>query len=666
MIRRSTSILFLLFSLIFLSITHLALGQKKKDKEKKKKEKQTEEPAPLPTEVKFDIYDFKNMNRITDYYDKGKMQKLRELEEKKDWEKLYGSLHDYVKNFAVENFYKDTYWIWRLAKLTELYGDMEEARMLYKLVLRHHHEGINLQEIEIYYDTLNIQETQRYVPLDYYYELVEYRKSIDTLRPPRGVLLNIGPTVNSRDADYGPSLSADNTKLIFTARREETQRGLQTIKNEDLYSSAFDGRLWSLSEPLDNVNTIYNEGSACQSRDGQRLYFSRCESPDGFGSCDLYMASLDADSTWREVVNLGPNINSVGWDSQPSLSLNEDTIFFASDRIGGFGLSDIYYSVKDKSGDWTPARNLGPVVNTRGNDVSPFFHPEFKVLYFSSNGQLYNFGEFDIYKAYSENGNWTEPLNIGPLVNGRGSEYYFTIDSKANRLFYARSVSEDLTKLDIYSFPLPMEAQPLAVTPVTGSLTDGNSGDPFGGIVSIIDLEQGVEVAPQFLNEQGRFEFDLINQRNYLLVIQGDDFFRIEEMFFLDGPREFNFTTEAISSRIQFESIEFANGMSDLQSQMYGDLNKIVNFMYDNPDFKIKISGHTDSDGPAELNLKLSQERAQNIRDYIVIFGGIEPERVGHQGFGSSQPLVEGTSEEAKAINRRVEFEISRPQVQND
>ncbi len=661
MIRRSSVIVCLLLFSALLIVDFPSLAQKKK-----RKDRNTEEAEEFSTEVNFNIYDFKNMNRITDYYDKSKLQKLRELEEKKDWEKLYVRLKDYVKRFAVENFYKDTYWIWRLAKLTELYGNMEEARMLYKLVLRHHHEGVNLQEIEIYYDTLNIQETQRYVPLDYYYELVEYRKTIDTLRPPRGVLLNIGPTVNTRDADYGPSLSADNKQLIYTSRREETQRGLQTIKNEDLYSSGFDGRLWSLNKPLDKINTIYNEGSAFQSRDGQRLYFSRCESPDGFGSCDLYMATLDADSTWNLAVNLGPNINSVGWDSQPSLSMNEDTLFFASDRIGGFGLSDIYYSVKDKSGNWQPAKNLGPVVNTRRNDVSPFFHPEFRVLYFSSNGQLYNFGEFDIYKTYSENGNWLEPSNIGPLVNGRGSEYYFTIDSKANRLFYARSVSDDLTKLDVYSFPLPMEAQPLATTPVTGSLTDGNTGDPFGGIVSIIDLDQGVEVAPQFLNDQGGFEFDLINQRNYLLVIQGDDFFRIEEMFFLDGPREFNLTTEAISSRIQFESIEFANGMADLQSQMYGDLNKIVNFMYDNPDFKIKISGHTDSDGSSDFNLKLSKERAQNIRDYIVIFGGIEAERVTHEGFGSSQPLVEGFSEEAKAINRRVEFEITRPEIQND
>ena len=183
MIRRLRNILFLLLSITLLGTSLETYAQKDKGKEKKNKERRSKEPAPLSPEVAFDIYDFKNINRIPDFFDKGKMQNLLKYEEDKNWEKLYEALQQYVKNFAVENFYKDTYWIWRLAKLTEIYGSMEEARMLYKLVLRHHHQGINLQEIEVYYDTLNVQETEQYVPLDYYYELVEYRKSIDTLRP---------------------------------------------------------------------------------------------------------------------------------------------------------------------------------------------------------------------------------------------------------------------------------------------------------------------------------------------------------------------------------------------------------------------------------------------------------------------------------------------------
>ncbi|MGB3464074.1 MAG: OmpA family protein, partial [Cyclobacteriaceae bacterium] len=211
------------------------------------------------------------------------------------------------------------------------------------------------------------------------------------------------------------------------------------------------------------------------------------------------------------------------------------------------------------------------------------------------------------------------------------------------------------------SFPLPMEGQPLANVKVSGSLTDSLTGKPFTGIVSIIDVDEGVEVAPKYLKPDGSFEFDLVNNRNYLLVIQGDEFFRIEEMFYLDGPTRLDRMTEPIASRVKFESIEFDNGASELKTEMYADLNKIINFMYDNPDFRLKISGHTDSSGGEEINLRLSKERAQTIRDYIVIFGGIYPERVDYDGFGSSQPIVKEVTEEDRSLNRRVEFIIYRP-----
>ncbi|MFY0652961.1 MAG: OmpA family protein [Cyclobacteriaceae bacterium] len=648
--------------LVFLSLTCIpsAFSQ---FKSKKKKQEPVIEFDTLALDTEFNIYDFKNVNRIREYFNKQKLEHIVKLEKEKNWPKLYYALKDYIKNFAIRNFYVDTYWIWRLAKLTELYGTEEEARSLYKLVLRHHHESIDIQEIEIYYDSLNTQMTDLYVPLDYYYKLVEHRKAIDTLRPPPGVLLNMGRRINSRKADYGPTLGLDDDVLIYTSQRNESKKGLDFYENEDLFFSTKKDGFWTLSEELKAINSEYNEGSACLSRDKKTLYFSRCESPAAVGNCDIFMATMQEDSTWGNVVNLGFNVNSISWDSHPALSHTEDTLYFASDRIGGFGLSDIYYTNKTKDG-WAKAQNLGPVVNTRKNDVSPFYHPKYDVLYFSSNGQLYSFGEFDIYKAYKKDNKWSEPVNIGPLVNGPGNEFYFTIDSDSRDLYYSRSASRDLEKQDLYSFPLPMGANPNAITKITGSLTDSLSGKPFTGIVSIIDVDQKVEVAPKYLKSDGSFEFDLVNNRNYLLVIQGDEFFRVEEMFYLEGPMDFRKVTEPIASRVKFESIEFDIGQANLKTEMYGDLNKIVNFMYDNLDFFLKISGHTDSFGASAVNLKLSKERAKTIRDYIVIFGGVDEERVSHEGYGSSRPLVEEVTEEDKKLNRRVEFEIYRPAVE--
>ncbi|MBL3656719.1 PD40 domain-containing protein [Fulvivirga sp. 2943] len=608
-----------------------------------------------------DLFNFPNMNKVPYYYNESKLKSIKKLHEQKDWEKLYPALRAYVKNFGVMNFYRDTYWLWQLAKLTEIEGNAEEATLLYKLVLKHHREDIDINEIETYYDSLTINEKDYYVPLKYYYELVDYRKEVDTLIPPRSVLLNMGDIVNSELSDYAPTLSSNDDVLIFTSKRNSHFRGVDPVNDEDLFMTRYEYNGWNKATDLKKLNTQYNEGSATLSKDGKTLFFARCNSPDSYGDCDLFVSHLQEDSTWGVATNLGPDINSITWDSHPSLSHNEDTLYFASDRIGGFGLSDIYYSIKDDvNGKWGKAKNMGPIINTRNSEVSPFFHHKRHVLYFSSNGQNLNFGEFDIYKSYYSNGNWTEPQNIGPLVNGPGSEFYFTIDSKSENLYYARSVKDNMLNLDLYSFPVPMGAQPGATTKVTGSLTDEQTGKPFKGIVSIIDLDNGIEVAPKFLRPDGSFEFNLINNNNYLLIIQGEEFFRIEEIFYLDGEMEMHRTTSPISSKIKFQSMEFEENKADLTTPMYGDLDKIADFMLDNPSINLRINGHTDSDGKEDFNLKLSQDRADIIKEYLVHFGGVEEGRITAKGYGSSKPIVKEVTQADKHLNRRVEFQIYR------
>lgn len=609
---------------------------------------------------------FKNVNRDAYYQDRQQLKLIKELEQKQDWPRMQKVLKTYVSNFGIQNFYKDTYYLWRLAKLTELLGNPDEAKMYYRLVLKHHRNDIDLRTVELHYNELNKNEADLYVPLEYYYELVDYRRQVDTLMPPRSVLLNMGDYVNSGAEDYAPTLNLHNNLMIFTSKRNVQQRGIQRSVNEDLYFSEYQDGVWSKAETFEGVNSSYNEGSATISRDGKTLYFSRCDSPDSYGSCDLFVATLQEDGRWGGVKNLGINVNSISWDSHPSLSQTEDTLYFASDRIGGLGLSDIWFTYKNGD-EWAPARNAGPVVNTRNNEVSPFIHPRYNILYFSSNGHMLNFGEFDIYKSYWHPGKginprWGEPINIGPLVNGKGSEFYFTIDSESKNLFYAASKQDKMVNLDLYSFPLPMGAQPEATTKFKGSLLDQESRLPFKGIVSVIDLDKGIEIEPKYLRPNGTFEFDLIKDRNYLLVIQGDDFFRIEELFYLEDDMEMHRTTYTISKKLEFTTIDFESGSATVTPQMYADLNKLANFLIDHPDVKLVVSGHTDSDGNEEQNKQLSQRRAQAIMEYLVHFASVNQEQVKAIGYGSSQPIVpEERTETDKKLNRRVEFELMRP-----
>ncbi|WP_375578120.1 OmpA family protein [Marivirga tractuosa] len=613
------------------------------------------------TEELFPFY-FPNVNQINFYKDENALNKINKAQEGKNWERFKDLLEDYVKKFATENFYKDTRLIWQLAKMEELYGDFEKSKSLYRLALKHHQSKIDLRQMEIFMDSVQLEQTDDYVPIDYYYELVDFRQSIDTLVPPRGVLLSMGKQINSNMADYAPALTLDNKTMIFTSKRSLSGSILSNNSNEDLYIAKQEDGMWQDAVQLRDINSRYNEGSATLNAEGNEIIFARCGAPDGFGNCDLYETHLEEDSTWSKAVNLGANLNSKAWDSHPTLSVTGDTLFFASDRIGGFGLSDIYFSVRDENGNWTRARNLGPVVNTRGNEVSPFIHPRYKILYFSSNGHLLNFGGFDIYKSNAKSFLWDEPQNIGPLINTEGDEYYFTIDSESQDLFYAGSSSMRSHNLDLFSFPLPMEAMPGADTKVSGVVTDTVKGEPFRGIVSIVDIENGIEIAPKFTREDGSFEFNLLNNANYVMVVQSDKLFRIEEMFFLSGDTVMNRNIDPISSKIRFKSIEFEKNSAKLRPDMYSDLDKVVDFLLDYPEFKLRITGHTDSSGDEMRNKSLSQERADAIREYIILLHPIEEDRVTAEGFGNSKPVVnDEETDDDRRLNRRVEFEIYRP-----
>lgn len=607
------------------------------------------------------FFSFPNVNRLPVYEDNQSLKKIARFAKSQDKDKLYEQLFPYVSQFGIENFSKNNQLLWQLAMLETERGDTLTALKLYKLVLKHYRQGMNIALVKDQLEQLPGERREDFVPLEYYYELVEYRKEIDTLHPPQATYLNMGDVINSPAGDYGPALSAANDMMVFTSKRNKIKIGLKERENEDLMISRNESGYWMQAEPLEEINTPYNEGSATLSPDGKSIVFARCGSPDGLGLCDLYISFRQEDGSWTKAENLGEAVNSMYWDSHPSFSHTGDTLYFASDRIGGFGLSDIYFTHKNEKGAWAKPQNMGPVINTRGSEVSPFFHPGHEVLYFSSNGHLLNFGEFDIYKSYRIETIWNEPKNIGPLVNGQGSEFYFTIDYESNNLYYARSVEDKMGDLDLYSFPLPMAAQPLATTNLRGKLLNKDTGEPFtSGIVSIIDLDNGIEVAPKFLRPDGTFEFQLINNNNYLIVIQGDEFFRLEEIFFLDGDKEINRKVASISQRLRFESMKFDNGKSELKTSMFADLDKIIDFLLDNPDFSLKIDGHTDADGDPAKNLKLSEDRANAIKEYLVEFGNIDAARITATGYGSARPIVEEKTEKDKQMNRRVEFHISK------
>ncbi len=610
---------------------------------------------------------FPNLNKVYRFEEGDYPRRIRKAEEEEDIIALDSLLTNFIGQWGVGNFQTDVRYIWKAGQVKELIGDSTSAGLYYELGLKNQRPWKD--QVKLHYDSLKAKLNVEWVDLQFYYKILEARRKIDPLVPPKGVMLNMGPKINSDRPDYAPFMHPSDSVLIFTSRRNEeiVIDPADMKKNEDLYfcEKGFIEGVWSFAERFNSdINSEYNEGSACLSKDGRTLIFTRCDEPDGLGSCDLYMADF-VGSDWINIRNLGPFVNSEDWDSHPNLSPDGKTLYFASNRKTGFGMTDLYVSHQQDDGTWSPAENLGPTVNTVEDEITPFFHQVNSTLYFSSSGHLKNLGGYDIYKARWLDDHWESPRNVGPLVNSTGNEDYFSIDGKGGRLFYASAKNDQQTarinqNFDIFSFPMPMEARPDAIVTLRGYLIDTASGSPITGIVLVIDKDEGIEIAPKHINPFGYFEFDLINGRNYDIYIQGENFLTIKESLALEADTTFSLFTQSFETGkpLVFENLEFADDSYELDAQIEPKLNYIVSFLSKYPMFRLEVKGHTDSDGEAKYNLDLSRKRANVIRKYILKKGEFEESLVKARGFGETRPLVPNDSEENKRMNRRVEFEV--------
>lgn len=320
---------------------------------------------------------------------------------------------------------------------------------------------------------------------------------------------------------------------------------------------------------------------------------------------------------------------------------------------------------RNPDGSFQPAENMGPIINTLEDEVTPFLHPINNTLYFSSKGHLHNNGGFDIFKTRQVDAQWEQPRNLGPLVNGKEDEYYFSIDRNGENLFYAKASTTNAKDFDIYSFPMPMEARPDAIYKLNGYLIDSVTRKPIHGIVVAVDLDKGVEIAPVHINSSGYFEFNLINNRRYQLLILGENAFRIENQATLSEDSIEDILEQSVVSLkpVVFGELNFAADEAGINPQVEDKLLPLIVFLKKYPGSRLEIRGHTDSDGKPSYNLKLSRDRAQNIAEYIIRKTGMPADQVVAQGFGDTKPVFPNDSPENKSRNRRVEFEIFLPEM---
>ncbi len=480
--------------------------------------------------------------------------------------------------------------------------------------------------------------------------------------------VNLGDQVNSEYNDYWPSLTVDGKTLVFT--RLNPARGAASRQyQEDFYMSAYEAGAWLESQPMQSINTPNNEGAQSISADGKLLFFTACSRIDGYGSCDIYY-SRNRDGNWSIPQNAGEPVNSGAWESQPSISANGEYLYFATNRKGGKGGMDIWrcrLNGFNASGNprWSEPENLGDSINTAGNETSPFIHADGRTLYFASDTHRGLGGSDIFYSRLVGDSCWQTPENMGYPINTHNDEQGLIVNAAGETAYFAsdRPGSEGL---DIYQFELHPTVRPTPVSYVKGRVYDNSTRQALCAQIELIDLESNHTVSRiESCWEPGEFLMCLPIGKEYAFNVSKEGYLFHSENFALKQLRkaedpiqlEISLSAIEIGKATVLRNIFFETGKFTLLSQSKTELDKLIDFLANNPQVKIEIGGHTDSVGSAGMNLELSENRAKAVYNYLVE-NGVEQGRLSFHGYGFTVPVASNETEEGRAKNRRTEFKI--------
>ncbi len=508
-------------------------------------------------------------------------------------------------------------------------------------------------------------------------------------KPTRYKVDNMSP-LNSKYNDFGTAYSnKDHRAVIFTSSREESigknNDGGTGEKFQDLFEASVDKKgKWSNPKPLlDPINTNANDGAASLDKKGNDMFFTRCDFEKGkVGFCEIYYSKRKG-QTWDapKLIPLSGDSATVG---QPSLSADEQTLYFVSDMPGGQGGKDIWMSTYEKkSKSWSAAVNLGNKVNTPEDDMFPFIASD-NTLYFASKGHV-GMGGFDIFKTKASGGGiWDEPANVKYPLNTSADDFAFVIDDSNDRGYLSSNREGGKGGDDIYSWTLP----PLVFT-VSGKVFDADTKANLEGVSIELFGSDGTSV-PFKTDKTGVYKFDLKPETSYKVSATMKEYLNkyievstIGVEVSKDFIGDFNFAMKSTRKPIELPNILYDLGKWDLRPESRVALDGLVQTMNDNPTIVIELGSHTDSRPIPMTNDTLSQRRAQSVVDYL-IEKGVEVDRLRPRGYGAREPRTlnndlghfktgdvltddfinkikaKDQKEEAHQLNRRTEFKVLR------
>ena len=464
---------------------------------------------------------------------------------------------------------------------------------------------------------------------------------------------------------YWPSLSVDEQTLVFTGLipRNPNNSAVFGNRHEDCFMSNFRDGKWSKPENLGSpLNTPDNEGAQTLTADASRMYFTACNRPDGRGGCDIYY-SEKRNGLWTRPRNLGVPVNTSGKDTQPSISADGRTLYFASDRNGGKGGLDIWMSTLDDDGNWSRPVNLEEI-NTPGDESSPFIHLDGQTLYFASDGWP-GMGGFDLFVTRKDSaGKWSTPENLGYPINSKHNEEGIIVNARGDQAYYSSDRGEGHIR-NIFTFELYPAVRPQPVSYMKGTIYDARTYKPLKALFELIELSTAeIAISAHSDSASGEFIVCIPSGKDYALTVKCKDYLFFSENFTMTGgtylePYLKDIPLKRIQpgERVILKNIFFEFASAQLLDESKVELQQLLQFLRDNPNIKIRITGHTDNIGSQSYNLELSQNRARAVADYL-LNAGIAATRVSYVGLGSSEPVADNDTEEGRAQNRRTEFLI--------
>lgn len=478
---------------------------------------------------------------------------------------------------------------------------------------------------------------------------------LEQMKSPQNIVLkNFSTDINTSLDEYYPVLTADGNTFIFT-RMDGRQ--------EDIYLAKNINNTW-ITSPVDALNTSDNEGAATLSTDGKMIFFTACNRMDGLGSCDIFYALQQGNGQWMNAGGIGKPINSSSWESQPFYHTQLRTLYFSAIKEGGSGARDIWYSSLDANNHWTTPVNMGAIINSSGDEETPFLHPDGVTLYFASTGHQ-GMGGKDIFMSRKNpDGTWTKPLNMGYPLNTPKDESGFFVSTDGKNAYIASARDSGKGRLDVYTYELPEIFRPQPASYLSLNIKDIETHKLLAANYQLMDIVADTKVFSGTTDNEGKIVTPLPAGKEYMLIIDKSNYLPYSENFAMITPKDYAPYEKTIylspikkGNTFILKNVFFAVNAYDLDSKSFAELDNLVDYLQKNPTLHLEISGHTDNTGNLQANKLLSENRAKSVVNYL-ISKGINANRLEFKGYGDTKPIADNATEEGKSQNRRTECKL--------